>query len=109
VKDIVRIAKNVPFREFFNMLSDNLGKKRPSIYVGKFLSGLVWRLESVRCFLTGAIPVITQEAAAASISKVYYSSEKIENELNFKFRPIKKSVEDFSKYFLQDFSRKSTN
>ncbi len=95
-------AENVQFRDFFNSLADNLGEKRPSFFVGPFLSELVWRLEVLRCFITRSKPLITREAAAAAITRVYYTSAKIEKELDFKFRPVKESVEDFSKFFLND-------
>lgn len=95
-------SENVSFRKFFNILSDKLGKKRPSIFVGPFLSGMVWRLEVIRCFITRSKPVLTREAAAAAISKVYYTSAKIKKELNFEFKAVEESVEEISKFFLQE-------
>ena len=99
-------AENVQFKEFFNILSDNLGKKRPSIYVGKYLSGLVWRMELLRSMISGSKPIVTKDAAKAAVSNIFYSSEKIEKALNFRFRPIKESVKDNAKFFLQDFQVK---
>ncbi|MFC2097931.1 NAD-dependent epimerase/dehydratase family protein [Bacteroidota bacterium] len=96
-------AENIRFKEFFDILSDNFGKKRPYIYVGRFLSGLVWRMELLRCLISGSKPIITKDAASAAVTKVYYSSEKTEKTLNFVFRPVREIVKDYAKFFLQDF------
>ncbi|HEX5001760.1 MAG TPA: SDR family NAD(P)-dependent oxidoreductase [Bacteroidia bacterium] len=101
----VLVSENKSFREVFDGISDALGKKRPVVYAGTFLTGLAWRAERIKGLLTGRKPVITRETAQSAASQYYYSSNKIRKDFGFEFIPIKTSVEETGKIFVKELRR----
>ncbi|MDQ3192131.1 MAG: NAD-dependent epimerase/dehydratase family protein [Bacteroidota bacterium] len=95
-------SENINYRDLFNLLHDHLGRKRPSIKAGKFLTGLTWRTEFIRSLFVGSTPLITRETAQASGSSVYFSNEKIKKQLNIEFIPVAQSIKDICKIFLEE-------
>lgn len=91
-------SENLSFKSFFDMLHDGFNKKRPSKHAGTFLTGLAWRLEKVRRFITGGDPVITKETAQASQHKHEFSNEKIKSALHIEFIPVSESIKECVKY-----------
>ena len=92
------VGTNMYFRDFFNMVADELGVKRPSIRAGKFLSGLAWRMGTLKARLTGTFPLITRETAESANRIGFFSSKKIEDEQHFKFRSIKETITWVSRF-----------
>ncbi|HET6245733.1 MAG: NAD-dependent epimerase/dehydratase family protein [Bacteroidetes bacterium] len=95
-------SENVNFKDLFNLLHDNFGKKRPTIKAGKFLRALTWRTEFVRSLFTGSVPLITRETANASASTVLYSNEKIRKHLNFEFIPVAQTIKEICQEFIKE-------
>ncbi len=100
-------AENVLYQQLFNMIADNLKKKKPSIYANRFMTGLAWRFEKLKALITRQKPMLTKEAARSSHQKGLYSNKKIKKYLDYDFIPIEKSVKDFSAMFLKDYSKSS--
>jgi len=86
------VGANLYFRDFFNMVADELKVKRPSIKAGKLLSGLAWRVSTIKSRITKSYPLITRETAESANRISFFSSEKIEKELNFKFKAIDETI-----------------
>lgn len=86
------VGANAYFKDFFFMVADELGVKRPYILAGKFLSGLAWRVGTLKARLSGSYPLITRETAESANRISFYSGEKVEKALNFKFRSFEDTV-----------------
>jgi len=99
-------SENVSYRELFNRVADNLKKERPKYFAGKVLLGLVWRLSSLRRFLTGMSPSITCEIAGNANKLCYFDGSRICRAIGFKYLPIDDSICNVSRLFLKDFDRK---
>lgn len=85
---------NIAFKDLFFIIADRLKVKRPSVLAGPFLTGLAWRMDSLRCFITRKEPTITKESAASSQSIQIYSSEKITTFFpDFEFRKIEDTID----------------
>ena len=93
-------AKNLSYKDVFDHMHDCFGKKRPSIKASKFLAAFVWRLEKIKAFITKSNPLITEETVEAAFQQVHFSNEKINIALQYKFIPIKQSIETICKIFL---------
>src|SRR5690606_18768143 len=59
-------GENLVFRDFFNMMADALGKKRPTIYARLWMSAIVWRLLAAMSWITGITPTITKESVSTA-------------------------------------------
>lgn len=99
-------SENINFRDFFNLIHDVLQRPKPVIKAGKLMTGFAWRAEKIRSMITGRKPVITKETAIASHQQNYFSNKKIREKLGFEFIPVKQSVEETAKLFLQDIAKK---
>ena len=95
-------SENITFRDLFNLIHDCLGRKKPSIKAGPFLTGLTWRAELIRCIVTGSKPFITKETAYASSKSYSFSNAKIKKEANIEFIPIEQTVKEICEVFLKE-------
>ncbi|NOR27906.1 MAG: NAD-dependent epimerase/dehydratase family protein [Lutibacter sp.] len=90
----ILVSENVSFKEVFFKIADDFGKKRPSIKVTKLMSSIGWRLEKIKSSLTGKQPVLTKQSSKSIHQKYFYSSEKIEKALDFKFEPVSETIKN---------------
>ena len=86
-------AENRTYREVFNIIADSFGKKRPVKKVTPFLASLVWRLEKIKCGITGKKPLVTRETAATALARSVYDNSKLKTFLpSFAYRPIEETI-----------------
>ena len=85
-------SENLQYKQVFDLFAREAGTKPPSIFAGKFLSGMAWRLELIRSLATGSKPLITRETARNANSIRYYSNKKITGALGFGFRKVEEAV-----------------
>lgn len=100
-------AGSVPFKNLFDTLARNFGKKGPTIQVDKpFLAPLA-TLESFRTLLTGSEPIITRETARLAGTHYYYSAEKIKKALNFQFQSFEATAQWCCKRYTELYTGKN--
>jgi dihydroflavonol-4-reductase len=85
-------GENLYYRDFFNMIADELGRDRPTRHATKRLVELGWRLEWLRSKLTFSKPSLTRETARSGRRKTRYSTGKIQGAIGHRFIPIKETV-----------------
>jgi nucleoside-diphosphate-sugar epimerase len=86
-------AENKNFQDFFFMVADAFGKKRPSKAVTPFLAAIVWRLEKVKSFFTKKDPLVTKETAESALSTVQFDNSSLLKALpSFAYTPLQQSV-----------------
>jgi nucleoside-diphosphate-sugar epimerase len=96
-------SENAGYRYFFDEMHTAFSRSRPSLKAGRFMSDLAWRMETIRSLFSGKPPLITRETARAAQSNSTFSSEKILAAFpDYKFIPLKESVESTCKFFLAD-------
>ena len=96
----VLVSENISFKDVFYKIAEALGKKRPGIRVGPFLSQIAWRLDVLKSKLTGKSPLLTKETAKIILSKEYYSSQKIQSTLSWEFESIDKTIKSVSNDYI---------
>jgi dihydroflavonol-4-reductase len=94
-------AGQITYKEFFEKVALRFNKKAPSTLLGKSLTGIVWRLESIRSFFTGNAPLITKETALSSSHSFEYQNDKIKNSLNFTFKNLDEGLDRICKNLLK--------
>ncbi len=92
-------GENLKYRDLFDWIADGFGKKRASIKVTPLLKEIAWRFEYILSFLTGKKALITRESANSAMTKSYYSTNKIDEFLGYKFTPIKDSIRKYCNWF----------
>jgi len=94
-------GENLTFQNFFGLIAQQLGKAKPKFQVNTFIAESAWRLEKIRASITRKSPLITKETARNSAQTYIYSNRKSLDALNFKYTPIKHTVEETSQQFLE--------
>lgn len=94
-------SENLPYKTFFEMVAENLGKPKAKIKVNSFLSELGWRAEIIRSKILGKKALITKETARAANETRFYSNEKIKKAIGIEFIPMERSVRETSEVFLK--------
>ncbi len=97
-------SENLPFRDVFNIIADNLNKKRPSVKTTRLMGEMAWRLNIIYSIITGKPPLITKETARTGQKRIFFSSGKIRKQLDFEFIPMEQSVKDTCRLLLKEYS-----
>lgn len=82
----------IPYKALFEEIALALGKRPPSVRISPGLSQLLWRVEAVRSWLTGAAPLITRETAKSANMTYAFDGHKIEQTLGFQYRALSETL-----------------
>ncbi|MDF1517008.1 MAG: NAD-dependent epimerase, partial [Lutibacter sp.] len=106
-KDIVNeryilVAENSSFKNIFCQIAEKFEKKPPSIKVTKLMSAIGWRLEKLKSVFTNVPETLTKHAAKSIHDERYYSSEKIQKDLNFDFEAIPETIKSVCELYKRE-------
>ncbi|MBI3510593.1 MAG: NAD-dependent epimerase/dehydratase family protein [Bacteroidetes bacterium] len=90
---------NLTYREFFNKVLKQFGRKETKWKASRTLLGLGWRGEKIFTGLTGRAPRVTKETAQSSLEKNSYKADKITHKINFKYRNIEQSIKEICAFY----------
>lgn len=91
-------AENLGYREFFSMIAESLNKPAPCRSAGKTLTGIAWRLHSIKEFFTGNESGLNKITAEISQTKSSYSNKKLLDTLSFSYTPIRESINNINRF-----------
>jgi len=93
-------AENLTYREVFNKVADELGRKRPAIEGTKFMSELAWRADWLMSKgLRIGEHTFTKERVRAARNIVRYDNAKVRNTLDFEFEPVDNVIKKVVGYY----------
>lgn len=94
------------YRDIFNNIAKEFGKKPPRKKVTPFLASLVWRLEWLKSTLAKQEPLLTKETARTAQASVQFDNSKLLQHFpEFAYIPIEQSIADTCKEFVKRSSR----
>ena len=94
-------ADNWHFRDIQNAMAEGFGEKKPSRKASPFLLGIAWRLEALKCLISGKKPLLTKETARVAISQTKFENKKILAVLpEFHFTPLQETIREACKKYL---------
>lgn len=87
-------AENSSFRQLFNFIADEFGKRHPLREATPFLASVAWRWEKIKSMFSGRPSVLTRESAKVALAKTYFDNSKILKAFpGFSFTPLRKTVQ----------------
>lgn len=98
----VLVSENATFQDVMTTIAKVLGTKPPSKKVTPFMAAIAWRLAWVHALITGKPPMITKHSAKAAQRGYSYSSEKIQNDLDFTFESLESTMQNAGACYLKD-------
>ena len=95
-------AGNHFYRDVFNNIAKEFGKKPPRKKVTPFLASLVWRLEWLKSTLAKQEPLLTKETARTAQASVRFDNSKfLQHFPEFAYIPIEQSIADTCREFVK--------
>jgi len=98
-------AANLSYQQLFELMARHLGRTAPSVRVPPALTGLAWRVEAVRSFLTRSKPEVTREMAITTSQVYTYTNKKIRDRIGIEFITPEESIRETCRIFLDDLTR----
>ncbi len=95
---------NYTYSEMMENISEALGTPVKMKYIGQGMLRFLARLDCFRELLTGK-RILTAEQAVAAFHTSMFSSSKIRKELNFKFTPMTKVVQQVAEHYRSEFPK----
>ncbi|TYA53016.1 NAD-dependent epimerase/dehydratase family protein [Formosa maritima] len=98
----ILISENWTYKYFIDCIANSLHVKPPTKKAGPLILSIGWKLDWLYCKLTGKRRSLSKQLASTLESKSIYSNDKIKSTLNFKFKPVEKSIKEVSKIYLNE-------
>ncbi|WP_430411532.1 NAD-dependent epimerase/dehydratase family protein [Kordia sp.] len=95
----VLVAENWTLEKFTKTTAKALHVQPPTKEASPFLLAIAWRMDWLRQFFTGKHRRLTKQTAKSIQSQSFFDSSKIQNALNFKFKPLEETIERVSKHY----------
>lgn len=94
------ISENIVFKDLIFWIAEGINIKKPSVYAKPWMTSIAWRLDWIFSILFFQKRRFSRATAKSLHTTVLYSNEKIRQQLNFEFQPmkevVKKVTSDFS-------------
>lgn len=86
------IDQNLTFKEILSNIAREFGKPTPKQRLKLWQLQILWRLDWLRCLITGGKRIMTKDGVASLKSRTLYSNEKVKNALNFEFELLPEAI-----------------
>ncbi|MCM4155406.1 NAD-dependent epimerase/dehydratase family protein [Gramella sp. AN32] len=100
-ENFVLISENLSFKTIFDLTAESLQKKKPKQELQKWMISMGWIFQKIGSWFGGKRQ-ITRESIYGLFKEERYSSVKIEDQLNFKFQPVKEVIEETTEFYKAD-------
>jgi dihydroflavonol-4-reductase len=94
----ILVSENCSNKEVLSWMADGYGKRRPFIGISKSPLWLVGIISEMLGKMFHFYPLIDRATARTATNRAYYSSQKINNALGFRFTSVNKSILDVCNY-----------
>jgi nucleoside-diphosphate-sugar epimerase len=103
----ILVEGNYSFRDVLDMISQGLGKSRPSIHAGKILLNAGRMFDYLRSKATGKEQVLTGAIIDSAFNKQLYSNQKIKDTLGWQFTPVAAEIKSICVKLREELSKSS--
>ncbi len=97
-------AVNLDYQQLFGIIASSLGKKAPSLPVGRVLANLYRLFESLRSSLSGRKPLVTRETTLTALNRYKYDGSKILSLPGFSYTPVEKTILETGAILKKEFN-----
>jgi len=101
-------GENWSFRQLFNTIASEFGKKQPTREATPFLAGIAWRLEKIRTLFSGRTSLVTRESARIARTRTRFDNSRILSQLpGFAFTPLQQTIQHACRAYLEHIQTKT--
>lgn len=99
------VSENLSFKEFQEKTTSALHVKPATKEATPFILAIGWRLDWLNHLLMGKRRRLSKQMTKSARSITKYDASKLENALDFKFKPMQISIKETCDLFLEDLKR----
>lgn len=93
---------NWTFRQLFNDIATNFGKKQPTREATPFLAEIAWRAEKIKGLFSGKTPLLTRETSRMAQRNIFFDNSKILRQIpEFAFTPLPHAIQKACAAYLE--------
>lgn len=92
-------SENLSFRDLSVLIARLTGVKEPHVKATKTMTAIAWRLSALKSFFSGKKAGFDKDTARISQSTSVYSNRKISEALDYKFIPVKESLDHYYSFY----------
>lgn len=101
-KRFIANAENWSFRQLFDTIAEDFGKRKPHRRATPFLGEIAWRLEKFRYLFTDGKPLLTRESARVAHSRTQFDNTALLKALpDFAFTPLETVIQKSCLQYLE--------
>lgn len=101
----VLVSENLTFQKFFTMVANEINVNPPKKEAKSWLLSIAWRLDWLRFKLLGKRRKLSKQMAETAVTKRFFSSEKIKNQMGFEFKAMDVSIAETAELFKKDLAK----
>ncbi len=101
-ENFILSSENLSYEKLFKTIAKEMKIPGPKYYANPTLSEIAWRIAAVAAFFTKKKPLLTRATAKTAHRKYFFSSEKLEKAIDYKYIKIEDSIRDTVKIFMQE-------
>ncbi len=95
-------SENLSFHEVFSLIAENLGVRKPFIYVPRSVSWPALWILKVSFGIAGKKSPVTADNIRSAYSSLYFDNSKIIRETGMSFIPVRKSIEETCRIYRKE-------
>lgn len=92
----ILVAENLTYKTVIRLIAEKLKVNPPTIEAKPWMTQLAWRLDWIRSNLFFRKRVLTRAIAKSLHTKEVYSSQKLHQQLNYQFQPMKEVIQEIA-------------
>lgn len=87
---------NISYKDIFQKMCRAMNRKAPSKPAPKWMLSILWRIEKIRCLITGQSPIVTKESVKSTAHQSNYDNSKSLGLDGFSYRDLDDTIAEYA-------------
>ena len=92
---------NISYKDLFTKLAKSMNRKAPKKVAPDWMLSFLWRIDSIRSFITKQSPIVTKESVKSTSHQSKYDNSKSLNFNDFKYRDVDKTLLEYGQKYAE--------
>ncbi len=101
-KRFIVVSENLSYKDYFKSIANAFHVIMPRIEASQFILDLAWRLDYVKCLLTGKPRILTKYLVKTITTEQFYCNLLITQSININFKSVDDCVRETANFFNTD-------
>ena len=92
---------NISYKDIFQKMAKGMNLKGPSKPAPTWMLSILWRIEKIRCLITGQSPIVTRESVKSTSHHSNYDNSKSLTIKGFEYQNADDTISEYSKKYAE--------